>query len=541
MKKHILKAGFAGALAWAAMGFSALATVPEGYYDSLEGKSGVALMQAVQKLAANHVVISYGEADPNNPFNPVTTATWTVFLKSDTRTVNDNIVWWDMYSDINRRVQDGHTGLNIEHSVPNSWWSGEKNAAYKDIHHLNPSDATANSAKGNYALGEVSGTTYFSNGVSTIGNPKSGQGGGSSRVYEPADVYKGDFARAFFYVFATYPDINWQQETAYMYDLTSNLMLQPWACDMLLAWAKADPVSYKELERNDIIYAYQKNRNPFIDCPQLADHIWGSKKNEAFHYALYTPANPDPNYPGWDAPVVEMIPGQWQPLLSNDELDEETTYVLVSPKENKAMTYTQVSTNKAFNQCLYGPDRDLKTYPDVLTALPEEIAYIHLQKTDGDGWYVAVHDTDDNFVGYISVSENNTAKLAATPTANCIADINITASKADIMYLVNDKETFLSYNKNNTRFASYPTTSNMLPVMLYRPVDEPLFDPEEPDDPEDPGNAGIGGTGLDENADEVITAIFDINGRKVNASSVSGLDKGIYIVVSNFGVKKIRR
>ena len=75
-----------------------------------------------------------------------------------------------------------------------------------------------------------------------------------------------------------------------MYDCSAYPSLKPWAYGVLLEWNAKDPVGEKETGRNDAIYGIQKNRNPFIDIPDLAEYIWGGKKDTPFHY------DPD-NYP----------------------------------------------------------------------------------------------------------------------------------------------------------------------------------------------------------------------------------------------------
>lgn len=267
--------GFLGAIVFTAIAgasFNCNASYPAGYYDKLEGKCGAELMQAIKSVVKNHTAISYGE-----------NGTWIVFEDTDVRTINGVEYWWDMYSNNNVRVSSGHSGLNIEHSVANSWWGGTKNDAYKDIVHLNPSNADANSRKSNYPLAELSSVTW-DNGVTFVGKPKSGMGGGATNCYEPADEYKGDFARAFMYMFTVYDDISWRTNNGYgyMYDPSLSTMFKPWAAEMLVKWSANDPVGEKEQVRNDGIYKHQKNRNPFIDLPQLADHIWGSKSNVPF-------------------------------------------------------------------------------------------------------------------------------------------------------------------------------------------------------------------------------------------------------------------
>lgn len=162
-----------------------------------------------------------------------------------------------------------------------SWWGGTKNLAHNDIVHLNPSNAEANNRKSNYPISELQ-TVKWDNGVTFVGVPKSGQGGGSSWGYEPADEYKGDFARVFMYMFCTYWDLPWQDNTAWMYSTSGNHELKEWAYELMIRWSNSDPVSEKERNRNDGVQQEQRNRNPFIDLPDLADHIWGDKKNEPY-------------------------------------------------------------------------------------------------------------------------------------------------------------------------------------------------------------------------------------------------------------------
>ena len=248
----------------------AQADYPSGYYNSLEGKNKGALKTAAHDVIAAHTRISYGD-----------NGTWRAFRTTDVRTIDGVDYWWDMYSNNKVRISSGHSGLNIEHSVANSWWDGTKNDAYCDIHHLNPSDKDANSRKGNYPLAVV-GTVTWTNGVTTVGKPK-GDAGGATMVYEPCDEYKGDFARVFFYMFTCYEDMKWGTRFTWMYNQGQTYpMLKPWAYELLLQWSRQDPVSEKERNRNEAVYAVQHNRNPFIDLPELAEYIWGNRQNEAF-------------------------------------------------------------------------------------------------------------------------------------------------------------------------------------------------------------------------------------------------------------------
>ena len=249
------------------------ADIPAGYYNTLEGKSGQALKNAICELTKQHTALSYNSL-------------WTYFHETDCRP-EDNRIVWDMYSDKTyyfRSGNSGVSGMHKEHSMPKSWWGGYNETqgyyGYTDINHLYPADGDANMAKSNYPLGEVS-MVSFDNGVTKVGSPKTGQGGGSSYVFEPDDRYKGDFARTYFYMACTYQDYWWK----YTYQVTNNSWktLNDWSIDLLCRWARADAVSDKEVDRNNAVQRCQNNRNPFIDIPQLFEYIWGNRQGEVFY------------------------------------------------------------------------------------------------------------------------------------------------------------------------------------------------------------------------------------------------------------------
>ena len=246
---------------------SANATIPPGYYSSIDGKRGQDLKNAVYALLKNHTVMTYSSL-------------WYHFQSTDCRFDNHSQVW-DMYSNITRyfRGSSAVSGMNREHSFPKSWWGGTQVDAYTDLNHLYPSDGDANLAKNNYPLGEVS-TASFNNGCTKVGTPVAGQGGGCATVFEPDDEYKGDFARTYFYMATCYQDYTWKY--TYMVTNSSWLTLNQWSINLLLKWSRQDPVSDKEIARNEAVYKIQNNRNPFIDNPTLAEYIWGDHSGEAF-------------------------------------------------------------------------------------------------------------------------------------------------------------------------------------------------------------------------------------------------------------------
>ena len=279
------------------------ADVPHNYYTALDGKKKEALKTAAHEVIRPHTVVTYNSLFP------------TQFPKTDVypELYNGQKRWWEMYSDNVYYVSRGWSGMNREHSFPKSWWGGDNNEAYTDLFHLYPSESDANMAKSNYPLGEVEDAT-FDNGVTRVGYAVSGQGGGAGKVFEPADEYKGDFARTYFYVVTAYQDFTWKY--TYMAQQGDYPTLKPWAVDLLLDWHRRDPVSQKEIDRNEAVYKIQGNRNPFIDFAELAEYIWGSRTSETFY-------------------IAEQGGAITPPITGNPEL--------VSPAENSSLDFGQVA------------------------------------------------------------------------------------------------------------------------------------------------------------------------------------------------------
>ncbi len=251
--------------------FSLLAQAPSGYYDAADGKSGAQLKTCMSQIIHNYVSADY---------DGFTAVYWgNVYYKNTDW--NSGGYFWDMYSNEQRTTYNSSL-MSREHCLPRSWWEvgGDYGTANSDLHNLYPSDYTANSKKSNYPLGQV-GTISWTNNVVKLGdNTYSGYSG---TVFEPADEYKGDFARTYFYMVTCHEDYanRWTSEaTSTMLDNNSYPVFKTWALNMLLEWARQDPVSQKEIDRNNAVYAIQQNRNPFIDFPDLFEYIWGTKTSD---------------------------------------------------------------------------------------------------------------------------------------------------------------------------------------------------------------------------------------------------------------------
>ena len=153
-----------------------------------------------------------------------------------------------------------------------------------DLFHVYPTDARVNNFRSNYPYGETSSRSYIDGNSKALGYLGSSNFSGyTGQVFEPVDQYKGDFARTYFYMVARYLDKNFNKSEngKVVFTYSGNTAgLTTYAINLFLKWHRQDPVSQKEIDRNNAVYQHQKNRNPFIDYPYLAEYIWGEKKNE---------------------------------------------------------------------------------------------------------------------------------------------------------------------------------------------------------------------------------------------------------------------
>lgn len=249
---------------------------PANYYSNATS-TGSRLKTELHNIINNHNVQTYSSL-------------WTHFVNTDA-TFSGKV--WDMYSDIPCddppyiytffEDQDTGTGGNVEgdfynreHSFPRSWFGGSVDPMQTDLHHIYPVDKWVNNFKAAYPLAVIENPTGTSLNGSKKGNIT--VNGYSGLAFEVIDEYKGDLARAFLYMITRYEDRirNWQysDEGMAMLDNLKYPGYKDWALEMLIQWHEADPVSQKEIERNNAVYVIQGNRNPFIDHPEFVNKIW---------------------------------------------------------------------------------------------------------------------------------------------------------------------------------------------------------------------------------------------------------------------------
>ncbi len=261
----------------------ALAQIPPGYYNTATG-TGYALKTQLYNIIKNNTnssgTASYG-------------GLWTLYTETQFRDnyyENDGSLL-DLYSEkptatdaynftsttkqCGSYINEGDC-YNREHIMPQSVFSSQY-PMYSDAHFVLPSDGKVNGQRGNLPFGKVATANWVSTNGSKRGiNLNAGYSAGySSDVFEPIDEFKGDVARALLYFATRYENLvtSWNYV---MFDGTSTQVYTNTFKNILLTWHQQDPVSAYEIAKNNKVYTFQNNRNPFIDHPEWVTSIWGS-------------------------------------------------------------------------------------------------------------------------------------------------------------------------------------------------------------------------------------------------------------------------
>ncbi len=182
--------------------------------------------------------------------------------------------------------QDNGTGgtaegqkFNREHTIPQSVFNRDL-PERSDAHFVIPSDKYVNAQRGNLPFGETNNTNSsdnYTNGSKKGANTNTGYTSGfTDQVFEPIDEFKGDIARMYFYFVTRYEDNLTGYNNYAMFDGSANQAIAQPFLDILYNWHIQDPVSQREIDRNNAIFTQHNNRNPFIDNPNYVVDIWGS-------------------------------------------------------------------------------------------------------------------------------------------------------------------------------------------------------------------------------------------------------------------------
>jgi len=359
-----------------------LAQIPEGYYSSLKGKKGAELKTAIHNIIKNAKVLEYGSKKGQ---------TWWGFWSTDR---DERGYFIDRYSAEKEWVKStsqgaAGAGMNIEHSFPKSWWGGEKVQAYKDLYNLMPCESKINSTKSNYPMGKVV------SGDKGNGWTKVGEGTDGKKYWEPADPWKGDFARGYMYMATAYQDYNWSGNQALqILQQGAYPTLQKWAYTLYIQWAKADKPDALEIKRNNDVAKIQGNRNPYVDFPNLMEYVWGDSTNIAFNPETTVKSSsyvngegggggsidPDPNPGTTEVKVYQAT------FTSNDGGCKESIISNDSPYDNiwtrgakygwKATAYNKSNkSNHAAEATLSLPEMDLTGYDDAKLTISQAVNF----------------------------------------------------------------------------------------------------------------------------------------------------------------------
>jgi endonuclease I len=253
--------------------------IPNGYYSSATG-TGYTLKTQLYNIIKGHTDNGYA-------------GLYTTYQSSDIDNFyeNDGTIL-DMYSEKPSATDpynysSGSTQrcgtysvegdcYNREHIIPQSVFN-EASPMVSDAHFITPTDGKVNGIRSNYPHGNVASASTTTLNGSKLGT--SAVSGYTGTVFEPINDFKGDIARMYFYFATRYENTVGTYSYA-MFDGSSNKVFTTAFLNTLLAWNAQDPVSAREIARNNAIYARQNNRNPYIDHPEYVQAIWGSTSSD---------------------------------------------------------------------------------------------------------------------------------------------------------------------------------------------------------------------------------------------------------------------
>jgi len=265
---------------------------PAGYYTPANGLSGLPLKTALYNIIKGHTSITYNQLYTSYQTTDILPGNKVYDMYSVNADSTANYFFTHGTAQCGTYNSEGDC-YNREHSTPASWIN-DAYPMYSDLFNVYPTDGYVNNRRSNFPLANVATVTWTSSNGTKLGTPADTTNIGN--VFEPIDSYKGDFARSFFYMATRYENIvaGWHSnspQAAAVYAANNGLVFKPWYVTMLLAWSALDPVSQKEINRNNAVYAIQNNRNPYIDHPEYINAIWGGSNPITLPEPLTYPVN----------------------------------------------------------------------------------------------------------------------------------------------------------------------------------------------------------------------------------------------------------
>ena len=316
--------------------------IPQNYYEMAVGESGDNLKEILHQIISNHIVYPYTDSN---------TDTWDIIMNSDQDPSNhDNMIlvytnrshdksyrdigtppgYQEIYSQFENGNGNRNNSWNREHIWPKSHgFPSSDDVAYTDLHNLKPCDHSVNNSRGNKDF-DNGGSQHNEANLSYF----------DSDSWEPPDFVKGDIARILFYMVVRY-DPGYTHDNN-PFDLELVDFTTPGSSDpilgklsTLLEWHDIDPVDDFERNRNEVIYSYQLNRNPFIDYPNLVNFLWGENFGENWNEILGLENITDQTISLFPIPSIGIL--NFSRQLEKDRIE------IISIKGDKV--YDQVVTN----------------------------------------------------------------------------------------------------------------------------------------------------------------------------------------------------
>lgn len=414
------------------------------YYESIDGTSGKTLVDAIQLVA------KLGYRTDDFRYDSI----WLAFQHTDMRP--DGYIW-EIYSDCDFVYEKDRTsntsqtgeckGYNREHAMCQSWFgtaslagkemsSSKKNSPGSDIFHIYPTAYGMNSRRGNRPYGEVLTAANVSGNGTKYGTPKSisvsntiagtfveASTSMSTNVLEPIDEYKGDIARSYFGTMVKWAGewaFNKAEEGRVIFDATidadthygpeNNYGLTPYGVAMLIKWHRQDPVSQKEIDRNNGIQLTQGNRNPFIDYPYLVEYIWGERSGQTLDIDLLLCSADERFQLGVSngciggATQVTVDTVFW--MLGDEVIDRSYIYhgsqIKYLPQQPTSCSATSTqfvgwSPQPISGTCTQSPDRlynKVSEFPAVQSNTCYYAVFAEVQSTDQAGQVVSLNKSD---------------------------------------------------------------------------------------------------------------------------------------------------
>ncbi len=360
------------------------AQIPAGYYDGTAGLTGYALKSKLHDIIAEKN-INWHYGDLTDYFNQ------TDLDKYYDHGASNTTILLDIYSEIptgpdayeyttaniiGSASAEG-LGWNREHMMPQSTFYSNY-PMYSDLFYVIPTDARINQLRSNYPYGIANSTIHYTfTNTSKIGNSGIPGYTYTGRVYEPINEFKGDVARSLLYFAVRYEgklgsfnfnnNANPASDTNPL-DGTEERSFDPAYIAMLIQWHTMDPVSQKEIDRNNAVYNLQKNRNPFIDNPAWVNAIWGQTPDNV---APQTPSNLTATQTS-----AHFVTLNWTPSTSTDVLGYKIYQngILVASTKDTSISIDHLLPSTSYNFTVKAYDNGYLLSPDSNTVAVTTLA-----------------------------------------------------------------------------------------------------------------------------------------------------------------------